>query len=214
MPIDGIVAVQRRIASIAAQLDATLPPARMAPTRDPEAGSFAAALGRAFERKGPSAAPPAPAVAGRIPVPVGGASLLAHAAGRAQPAALMGYGNGRIPAAELAPAGVGAHRLWPPAAEAFAALRSSAAADGVVIGVTDSYRTYDQQVDVAARKGLYSQGGLAAKPGTSNHGWGMAVDLDLDPDAQAWMRANARTFGFVESVPREPWHWEFRPPPS
>jgi LAS superfamily LD-carboxypeptidase LdcB len=26
-----------------------------------------------------------------------------------------------------------------------------------------------------------------------------------------WMRANAYRFGFVEAVPREPWHWEFRP---
>jgi hypothetical protein len=42
---------------------------------------------------------------------------------------------------------------------------------GVDIGVTDSYRSYDAQVDVARRKGLYSQGGLAATPGTSDHGW-------------------------------------------
>ena len=35
-------------------------------------------------------------------------------------------------------------------------------------------------------------------PGTSNHGWGLAVDLDLDERAQAWMRTNAERFGFFE----------------
>ena len=79
------------------------------------------------------------------------------------------------------------------------------------VGVTDSYRSYDVQVDVVRRKGLYSQGGLGAKPGTSQHGWGMAVDLDLDASAQAWMRTNAARFGFVEDTPREPWHWAFQP---
>lgn len=119
------------------------------------------------------------------------------------------YGNGRIPAGALQPIGVGNHRLWSPAAEAFTRMRADARAAGVDIGVTDSYRSYDQQVDVARRKGLYSQGGLAAKPGTSDHGWGMSLDLDLDSRAQAWMRANAGRYGFVEDVPREPWHWTF-----
>ena len=119
------------------------------------------------------------------------------------------YGNGRIPAGALQPIGVGNHRLWGPAAEAFTRMRADARAAGVDIGVTDSYRSYDQQVDVARRKGLYSQGGLAAKPGTSDHGWGMSLDLDLDSRAQAWMRANAERYGFVEDVPREPWHWTF-----
>lgn len=66
-------------------------------------------------------------------------------------------------------------------------------------------------MDLVRRKGLYSQGGLAASPGTSNHGWGLALDLRLDAKAQAWMRSNAKDFGFVEDVPREPWHWTFRP---
>ena len=83
--------------------------------------------------------------------------------------------------------------------------------DGVNIGITDSYRPYAEQVDVARRKGLYSQGGLAAKPGTSEHGWGMATDLDLNAKALAWMRENGEKYGFVENVPREPWHWAYKP---
>jgi LAS superfamily LD-carboxypeptidase LdcB len=88
---------------------------------------------------------------------------------------------------------------------------SDAKAQGGTIGITDSYRSYDEQVDVARRKGLYSQGGLAAKPGTSEHGWGMATDLDLNNKAQAWVRANGEKYGFVENTPREPWHWAYKP---
>jgi LAS superfamily LD-carboxypeptidase LdcB len=67
-------------------------------------------------------------------------------------------------------------------------------------------------VDLVDRKGLYSNGGYGAVPGTSNHGWGLAVDIDVtSPSTMAWVRANAYRFGFVEAVPREPWHWEFRP---
>jgi zinc D-Ala-D-Ala carboxypeptidase len=127
------------------------------------------------------------------------------------PAELVGHGNGRIPAPALEPIGVGSHRLWGPAARAFRAMRTDAAAAGVRLGVTDSYRDLDTQVSLVRRKGLYSQGGLAARPGTSNHGWGMAVDLDLDHRAQAWMRDNGWRYGFVEDTPREPWHWAFRP---
>jgi zinc D-Ala-D-Ala carboxypeptidase len=127
------------------------------------------------------------------------------------PPELAGFGNGQIPSEALAPIGVGSHRLWAPAATAFQQMSAAAAADGVTIGVTDSYRSYDSQVDLARRKGLYSQGGLAATPGTSNHGWGLALDLDLDGQAQSWMQEHAWQYGFVESVPREPWHYEYRP---
>ena len=128
------------------------------------------------------------------------------------PPALIGFGNGRVPAAALTPIAQGGHRLYAPAAAAWDSLVAAAAADGVSIRITDSYRSYDQQVDLANRKGLYSQGGLAARPGTSNHGWGLAVDTDVN-DARTldWIRTNGPRFGFVEAVPREPWHWEFRP---
>ena len=121
------------------------------------------------------------------------------------------YDNGRIPVAALTPIGVGDHRLAAPAAKAFIHLREAAARDGIQVGVTDSYRSYDDQVDLARRKGLYSEGGLAARPGTSDHGWGRSLDLDLDPRAQAWMRSHAEQFGFSENVAREPWHWTYQP---
>ncbi|WP_380169272.1 D-alanyl-D-alanine carboxypeptidase family protein [Jannaschia sp. R86511] len=127
------------------------------------------------------------------------------------PVDLKRYGNGTIPSDALTEVGVGRHKLWQPAAEGFKDLLAAAKRAGVTVGVTDSYRSYEAQVDVARRKGLYKDGGLAAVPGTSNHGWGLSVDLDLNGKAQAWMRENADRFGFVEDVPREPWHWTFTP---
>lgn len=127
------------------------------------------------------------------------------------PLDLTSYGNGTIPASALSTVAGTSHSLWEPAARSLEALRSAAAAEGVTVGITDSYRTYETQVDLVRRKGLYSQGGLAAAPGTSMHGWGVAVDLQLDSTAQAWMRQNAGRFGFVENVPREPWHWQYVP---
>jgi LAS superfamily LD-carboxypeptidase LdcB len=127
------------------------------------------------------------------------------------PLALAAYGNGKIPAVALSQVDGTGHRLWAPAAESLGRLRADAAAAGVTIGITDSYRSYESQVDVAARKGRYKNGGRAAVPGTSDHGWGMAVDLALDDKAQSWMRANGARYGFVEDTPREPWHWAYKP---
>ena len=128
------------------------------------------------------------------------------------PTDLAAYGNGRIPATALERVGATGHKLWAPAAESLTRLIADAKRDGVTIGITDSYRSYDEQVSLARRKGLYSQGGLAAKPGTSEHGWGMAADLDLNAGALSWMRTNASRYGFAENVPRESWHWAYRPP--
>ncbi len=62
---------------------------------------------------------------------------------------------------------------------------------------------------------------LAAVPGTSNHGWGVALDLcdgveRFDTPAHRWLQENAAAFGWFHpawaqqggSKP-EPWHWEY-----
>jgi len=82
--------------------------------------------------------------------------------------------------------------------------------------MTDSYRDFPSQVDVFRRKPA-----LAATPGRSQHGWGLAVDLCggvqvFGAEAHRWMQANAAAFGWVHpgwarpggSRP-EPWHWEY-----
>jgi hypothetical protein len=151
------------------------------------------------------------APAGGAPPPAAGGHQIGGYGALRPPAELLHYGNGRIPTARLAPIGVGGHRLYAPAAAAFNRMRAEAARVGVHLGVTDSYRSYAQQVDLARRKGLYASGGLAATPGKSNHGWGLALDLDVKSNGLAWLRQNAKRFGFAEAVPREPWHWEYRP---
>lgn len=193
--MDGITAITQRMAAIQATVASLAPPTPVASRASVAASSatFGAALDKAVSETALAKAP-APA-----PVFVDGV-----------PADLAAYGNGRIPKEALDQVGSTQHRLWAPAAGAFEDLLDAAARDGVEIGITDSYRSYDAQVDVAKRKGLYSQGGLAAVPGTSPHGWGLAVDLKLDATAQAWMRANGDRFGFVEDTPREPWHWVYR----
>ena len=187
--MDGITAITQRIAAIQATIGGL-----QAPRGQALGSSTAAAFGQVMTE------------AVNATRTAGGAARTADGV----PADLVAYGNGRIPPGALEKVGSTGHKLWAPAAERFEGLLAAAARDGVKIGITDSYRSYDAQVDVAERKGLYSQGGLAAKPGTSPHGWGMALDLDLNSQAQTWMRANAGRFGFVEDTPREPWHWVYR----
>lgn len=192
--MDGIVAISQRMAAIQATMSS------FQPVQQPAAGTMGAsmfgdALAQAVEET--TAAPGTPA-----------ASTGSWTSG--VPSDLLAYGNGNVPREALASVGQTGHRLWAPAATALEQVVADAAKDGVTIGITDSYRSYDAQVDVAERKGLYTEGGLAAQPGTSPHGWGIAADLDLDAAGQAWMRANGGRYGFVEDTPREPWHWVYR----
>jgi LAS superfamily LD-carboxypeptidase LdcB len=228
----GIEAVNSRIADIQSRLIAMQTQATAtrtstaSSTTSASANAFATALADAVGAQSPTTGARADAVGAQSPAPTAGARADAVGAQSPVPAAaksyrlnskgipteLAAYGNGRVPAHALARVGNTGHRLWAPAAESLHKMISDAKAHGVKIGITDSYRSYAEQVDLARRKGLYSQGGLAAKPGTSEHGWGMAADLDLNKNAQAWVRANGEKYGFVENTPREPWHWAYRPP--
>lgn len=159
---------------------------------------------------GPNDAQIAAAVAGQAGPP--GVRAVGGYGKMPVPDVLRALGNGKIPPSALIEISQGGHRLYAPAAASWNNMVAAARAEGIELRLTDSYRDYDEQVDLVRRKGLYSQGGLAATPGTSNHGWGMAVDADVtDPRTRNWLQVNGPRFGWVESVPREPWHWEFRP---
>ena len=125
------------------------------------------------------------------------------------PAELAAYGNGQIPLDKLLPIGDGGPRLYAPAARAFRRMTEDAWREGVDLNVTDGYRTLEVQERRAQEVGLYRDGGLAAVPGTSTHGWGLSVDVNTAGGAVEWLRANAGRYGFVEDVPREPWHWTY-----
>lgn len=46
-----------------------------------------------------------------------------------------------------------------------------------------------------------------AVPGTSNHGWGLAVDVaGVNEQRLKWLLANAARFGFSWEAQSEPWH--------
>lgn len=145
--------------------------------------------------------------------PVAGATT-GSCAGRA----VSGYGNGALPAAALCPlAYAPGELLRADAAAAFNRLTEAAkAAQGVPLCVNDSYRSYAGQVRVYAERP-----GLAAVPGTSNHGWGVAVDLcggveSFGSAAHRWLAANAGRYGWIHPAWAEPggslpeaWHWEY-----
>lgn len=210
--MEGITAIASRVAQIRDLV--APPPAAVAPgataARSATGTAFADALAQATAQVGGAA--PVGAAASVLPATTvdTSPSSVRRINGDMLPAGLAVHQNGRVPADALTPVGDGGHRLWQPAAHQLNRLLADARAEGVTIGITDSYRTYETQADLVRRKGLYSQGGLAAAPGTSDHGWGLAVDLRLDDRAQAWMRANAERYGFAEDTPREPWHWAYQ----
>ena len=128
------------------------------------------------------------------------------------------YANGHVPANELcALTFAPGHHLRADAAVALARLNIAYRARfGHNLCLTDSYRTIASQESLAARKP-----GLAAVPGTSEHGMGLAVDFCAGVEKYRsveydWMRANAPAFGWDNpawAIPpssrEEPWHWEY-----
>lgn len=128
-----------------------------------------------------------------------------------------GYPNGLIPANALCPIGVGEHLLRCDASAAWIALsRAFEEQFGRALCMTDSYRSFGSQVTLYGQKPA-----LAAVPGTSNHGWALAVDLcggvqTFGTAEYVWMQANAGRFGWIHPTwadpgngREEPWHWEY-----
>ncbi|WP_084103789.1 M15 family metallopeptidase [Demequina sp. NBRC 110056] len=127
-----------------------------------------------------------------------------------QPAGVSGS-NGRLAKGSLCAVDFAdGHYLQCDAAEAIEAADADYYEQtGKHLVMTDSYRSYGLQVTTKARKPS-----TAARPGTSNHGWGMAVDLDYA--SARWLAANGADYGWVHptwaraggSRP-EWWHLEF-----
>jgi cell wall-associated NlpC family hydrolase len=150
-----------------------------------------------------------PATCSAPPQPVGPVTATSGAWG--------GWANGQIPADQLCRIGSGPHLLRCDAAAAYTTMSAAyETAFGSPLCITDSYRSLGAQVDAHERKPR-----ITAVPGTSNHGWGLAVDLcggvNRFGTAQSrWMSAHAARFGWLHpdwaqragSNP-EPWHWEY-----
>jgi hypothetical protein len=132
---------------------------------------------------------------------------------------LTGYGNGLLPVSSLC-------QVW--GARAGVLLRADAAAAlervsrayasrfGRPLCVSDAYRPLAVQVELRRVKP-----GLAAVPGHSQHGWGVAVDLcggveRFGTAEHEWLGLRAGAFGWfhpawarAEGAKPEAWHWEF-----
>jgi D-alanyl-D-alanine carboxypeptidase len=124
----------------------------------------------------------------------------------------MTYANGRIPDSDLfeVPGG----RLEKEAAANWLALRRRGGNElGIWIsplGPRSSYRTFAEQQEFWT---LYQsgRGALAAKPGTSNHGWGRAVDLALPIPMRRVVDGFGAPFGWHwGEAPSENWHVTYR----
>ena len=130
-------------------------------------------------------------------------------------------------------------KLYPEARDAFVRMRDAAAAEGIHLVIGSSWRSAEQQRDIAKRQ----PNPLAAARSRSAHMYGLAVDLRLsvpgvpvrEADTRAcnkrtevcehmanvvrmyrspvykWMALHGRGFGWFP-YRREPWHWEYNPP--
>ena len=104
------------------------------------------------------------------------------------------------------------------------ALLAAAEADGIRLGHNSSFRTREEQI-VLRRKycgptdfDIFEKPSSqctpqVARPGTSNHEKGLAIDftyngIKMGPDNPGfrWLAANAERFDFY-NLPSEPWHW-------
>lgn len=129
-------------------------------------------------------------------------------------------------------------RLHHLAARAWSAMRSVAEGEGVALNprfTGNAYRPFTEQErifreryraeDTTEGNQLRLQGrphkvwqakrwyqrpntAQAAVPGNSNHGWGLAVDVDsvMVGGRFSWLQRNAERFGFSWELQSEPWH--------
>jgi len=124
-------------------------------------------------------------------------------------------------------------RIYPELQKMFDMARKS----GIDLEVASGYRTFrDQQVILDEKTERYEELGenhrkaendalkLVAKPGTSEHQTGLAVDIDAKGNTDSsilytWLSQNAYRYGFIQRYPgakkditgisNEPWHYRY-----
>lgn len=140
--------------------------------------------------------------------------------------------SGNLDASELGY--VSGHRVRLDLVPQTQAMVVAAARDGISLRITQAYRSYAEQVVIFKNRytptylagrpyrvwnGVrwYQRPGtsVAAVPGTSNHGWGQAIDFATDsPGAISWLAKNGAKFGWSRPAwtyvagTVEPWHHE------
>jgi hypothetical protein len=100
--------------------------------------------------------------------------------------------------------------------EPYLAMTNAARAAGVAVAINSGFRSYPEQKLLweGYTKGLPGFN-KAAKPGNSKHQNGIAFDIAVAGGSGSpvydWLKVNATSFGFLRTVNREPWHWEYDP---
>jgi len=145
------------------------------------------------------------------------------------PKDLAGQSNGALSPTLLRPVDGG--KLHHLAAAAWKAMVRAAKSDGITLKPTsaaDTFRPLEVQergflnrYDNTKRmskprtyrgKLYWLKPGNApmAVPGTSNHGWGLAVDVaNIDQAKVEWLLKNAASYGFSWELQNEPWHLRY-----
>jgi LAS superfamily LD-carboxypeptidase LdcB len=91
---------------------------------------------------------------------------------------------------------------------------NTTSASGVKVSASSQQQLYQAYLD--------GKGNLAAKPGASNHGNGIGMDLStgsrkskssgpLDSKVYDWLIKNSWRYGFVRAVATEEWHFDYLP---
>ena len=152
------------------------------------------------------------------------------------PAALKDVPNGKLPGKLLRPVKCGG-QMYVDAAEAFDRMYDLATLSGIKLRNVGDYRSYEQQLALFKQRYSLEDTGRVPKvtrqwdgktwllrkgmspsstPGKSNHGLGLAIDLDVTTaKVLDWLCTNAPTFGFYlqSDDPADPefeaWHWQY-----
>jgi len=152
------------------------------------------------------------------------------------PTALQAVPNGKLAGKILRPVKCGG-QMYVEAAEAFDRMYDQAIQSGIKLRNVGDYRSFDAQLGLFKQryaledlgrkpqvtrtyegKTWYLKPGMApcSTPGKSNHGLGLAIDLDVTTaKVLDWLCANAPTYGFYlqsddpSSPEFEAWHWQY-----
>jgi hypothetical protein len=95
-------------------------------------------------------------------------------------------------------------------------LVEEAAKENLQIGIESGFRTFMKQKELFDGFQAHKPGfNLAAAPGRSNHQHGQAFDLNTrgfdGHPVYDWLKRNGPRLGFIRTVNKEHWHWEYVP---
>jgi LAS superfamily LD-carboxypeptidase LdcB len=121
---------------------------------------------------------------------------------------VLTYSNGEIPKEILCEVSVSPRSLLRcDAAASLEKMIVAMEAEGIEFTKLNSgFRSLAEQVAVRKQKGSR----IAAVPGRSPHGWGLAIDVPAGP-MQWWIRDHGPEYGWHRTIRREPWHFDFAP---